>query len=202
MWAYLAILAVLQKIWSNSQNQHWYHWRTLISSYRRRRAKAYTISRRKVKCMHLVLGASGGSGYWTAKNLLERGEIVRLLVRDPSKIPEMTGEGVEIMRGDALSKKEVEAAAKGVSTIFYCVNSPYNLWTKLSIPMLNTTISVAKEVGAKIVLPGNVYIFGRVKEDFVKEDHARNPHTKKGKIKWKWRACLMALGRRTKFRTQ
>jgi len=134
--------------------------------------------------MHLVLGATGGSGYWAAQKLIARGERVRLLVRDPSKIPEVAkGERVEAVRGDALNEEDVRGAAEGASTIFYCVNSPYNLWTRLAVPMLETTISVAKEVGAKIVFPGNVYVFGHVNTEFVKEDHPRDPHTKKGKIR-------------------
>jgi nucleoside-diphosphate-sugar epimerase len=134
--------------------------------------------------MHLVLGATGGSGYWSAQKLIAREESVRLLVRDPTKIPELIKQdGVEVVKGDALNKEDVRGAAKGASTIFYCVNAPYNLWTKVAAPMLETTISVAKEVGAKIVFPSNVYIFGHVNAEFVNEDYPRNPHTKKGRIR-------------------
>lgn len=134
--------------------------------------------------MHLVLGATGGSGYWAAEKLLARGEPVRLLVRNPSKLGELaSNRSVEVVRGDALSATDVRKAAEGASSIFHSVNVPYQEWNRKAVPMLENTLAAAKATGAKIVFPENVYVFGHAMTEFVREDHPMRPHTRKGRLR-------------------
>jgi nucleoside-diphosphate-sugar epimerase len=147
--------------------------------------------------MHLVLGATGGIGHWAAQRLVERGESVRVLVRDPERFrlswPETNG--VDVVRGDALIAADIRRAARDVTTVFHCVNVPYPEWSAKAVPMLSNTITAAEEVGARIVFPGNVYVFGHARTGFVREDHPMEPHTRKGGIRLQMERRLEELHR-------
>ncbi|MGP8159085.1 MAG: NAD-dependent epimerase/dehydratase family protein [Thermoplasmata archaeon] len=147
--------------------------------------------------MHLVLGSTGGIGHWTAVKLVERGEPVRVLVRDPDRFRSSWPEanGVDVVVGDALVPDDVRRAAQGATTIFHCVNVPYAEWSAKALPMLSHSIAAAQAVGARVVFPGNVYVFGRARTDLVREDHPMEPHTRKGRLRWQMERRLEELHR-------
>src|SRR5947207_15103400 len=60
--------------------------------------------------MILVTGATGTSGVPIVTALLDRGERVRVLARDPKKAAKLLGENVEIARGDLNDVASIEAA--------------------------------------------------------------------------------------------
>jgi nucleoside-diphosphate-sugar epimerase len=135
--------------------------------------------------MNLVLGATGGIGHWTAAKLVERGEPVRVLVRDPERFRRSWpgAKGVDLVVGDALATEDVLRAAKDATAIFHCVNIPYSEWAAKAFPMLANTISAALSAGARVILPGNVYVFGHARAKLVREDHLMEPHTRKGRLR-------------------
>jgi len=145
--------------------------------------------------MHLVLGSTGGIGHWTVAKLVERGETVRVLVRDPDRFRKSWPDvkGVEVVSGDALVADDVRRAAQGVATIFHCVNVPYPEWAAKAFPMLENTISAAQAAGARVVFPGNVYVFGHARVDLVREDHPIEPHTRKGRLRRQMEQRLQEL---------
>jgi dihydroflavonol-4-reductase len=63
--------------------------------------------------MILLTGGTGFLGSYIVQELVKRGERVRLLVRDASKIKAM--EGVEAVEGDVLDTESLEAAFQGVT---------------------------------------------------------------------------------------
>ena len=67
----------------------------------------------------LVTGASGFTGSYMVKNLLEHGYDVRVLVRPKSNISELKTLPVEFSFGDLTNKQDVEQAVHGVSKIFH-----------------------------------------------------------------------------------
>lgn len=135
--------------------------------------------------MNLVLGATGGIGHWTVAKLLERGDPVRVLVRNPERFRRSWPEanGVEVVAGDALAAEDVRRAAKDCTTIFHCVNVPYPEWAAKAFPMLSNTVSAAFASSARVVFPGNVYLFGHARAELVREDHPMEPHTRKGRLR-------------------
>jgi dihydroflavonol-4-reductase len=69
--------------------------------------------------MMLVTGATGHIGNVIVRQLLERGEKVRVLVR-PGKLPAaLAGLNVEITHGDILDKTSLENALIGVSLVYH-----------------------------------------------------------------------------------
>ncbi len=134
--------------------------------------------------MQLVLGATGGIGHWVVEKLLDRKNYVRIMVRDPTRAKTFSNmEQVEILQGDAVNIDDVRKAVAGTDPVYHCVNVPYQEWKSKVIPMLQNTITAATESAAKIVFPGNVYVYGHIQSELVREDHPFAAYTRKGKIR-------------------
>ena len=74
-------------------------------------------------------------------------------------------------------------AASGIETLIYLVG--VNYWQFELHPLLmQKTLDGAIAAGVKqIVLIGTVYPYGRAQSERVREDHARSPHTFKGRMR-------------------
>src|SRR5690349_12524204 len=82
----------------------------------------------------LVLGASGGIGGETMRQLVAAGWTVRALKRGLAA-PSETRDGVLWLRGDALVREDVLRAAADVSVIVHAVNPPgYLNWKAWVLP--------------------------------------------------------------------
>ncbi|MGN8022802.1 NAD(P)H-binding protein [Phyllobacterium sp. 22229] len=133
--------------------------------------------------MALVLGATGGIGGAVARNLLKRGWHIKALTRDLAKAAKVEGD-FEWIAGDALNPRDVSRAAEGVCLIVHAVNPPgYRDWEKLVVPMLDNTIAAARQVGARVLLPGTVYNFGPDAFPVLGEDSPQHPLTRKGGLR-------------------
>ena len=144
----------------------------------------------------LVLGATGGIGGEMARSLVTRGWKVRALHRDPASIATPIP-GVEWIRGDAMNRAEVVAAAEGTTLIVHGVNPPgYRNWRGLAMPMLANTIAAATASGARIFFPGTIYNFGPEAFPLVAEDAPQRPATRKGAIRVEMEQALRAASER------
>ncbi len=131
----------------------------------------------------LVLGATGGIGGEVARQLLAAGWTVRALHRGGAQATEQL-RGIAWVRGDAMVRADVQAAAQGCSVIVHAVNPPgYRRWAELVLPMVDNTIAAAQAQGATIVLPGTVYNFGPSAFPTLQEDSPQEPLTRKGAIR-------------------
>ncbi|PRC94699.1 NAD-dependent epimerase/dehydratase family protein [Solimicrobium silvestre] len=133
----------------------------------------------------LILGITGGFGSAVANSLAARGWQVRALHRNPEAgLAMLPAYDIEWRLGDAMNQVDVCAAAQGVDLIVHGLNPPkYQRWRELAIPMLANSIVAAKASGARLVFPGNVYLYGDDAGDVVNENSPRNPITEKGKIR-------------------
>ena len=131
----------------------------------------------------LVLGATGGIGGETARQLRDAGWEVQALKRSGERAIEQK-DGVTWLRGDALKREDVMAAAHGCSVIIHAVNPPgYRRWSELVLPMLDNTIAAAIAERAAIVLPGTLYNYGPDAFGLVTEESPQHPLTRKGGIR-------------------
>lgn len=140
----------------------------------------------------LVLGATGGVGSETARALLASGWKVRALNRR-----EMTrADGIEWLRGDAMHREDVVAAAAGCQVIVHAVNPPgYKNWAGQVLPMIDNTIAAARAANARIVLPGTVYNYGADAFPLLREDSPQHPTTRKGAIRVELEQHMQAAAR-------
>ncbi len=75
----------------------------------------------------LVTGATGFVGWHVARKLLERGDRIRVLVRDPSRLKEL--EGVEPVQGDLRDEESLGRAVEGCGVVYH-IAADYRLWTR------------------------------------------------------------------------
>ncbi|MDE1186439.1 MAG: sugar nucleotide-binding protein [Pantoea sp.] len=127
----------------------------------------------------LILGASGGIGGEVARQLRAAGwQINALTRRTPS------GEDYHWITADALSRAEVVHAARDCEVIVHAVNpAGYRHWDTQVMPMLENTLTAARQHGATVVLPGTVYNFGADTFPVIAEDAPQQPQTRKGGIR-------------------
>lgn len=137
----------------------------------------------------LVLGATGGIGGATAAVLLWHGWSVVAMSRS---LPENLGSAcpgdprsqMRWVVGDAMNLEDVARAAEGCDVIIHAVNPPgYRDWDKVVLPMIDNTITAARLVGARIVLPGTIYNYGPDAFPILVEDSPQHPITMKGRIR-------------------
>jgi len=72
----------------------------------------------------LVTGATGKVGNAIASALLERGEEVRALVRDPDRAAKVIPSGVSLVRGDATEPDSLPPAVEGCELVFNAMGLP------------------------------------------------------------------------------
>jgi nucleoside-diphosphate-sugar epimerase len=149
----------------------------------------------------LVIGATGGLGAEVARQLLARGWQVRALTRHAEVAAGTAAsdavpgglQGVAWYLGDALNAGDVLHAAQGVRFIIHAANPPrYTRWRELALPMLAHSIEAARAVGARVILPGNVYNFGPDAGICVDEASPQQPLTRKGAVRVEMEQMLHA----------
>ncbi len=75
--------------------------------------------------MYVVLGASGNTGHVVAKNLLARGQKVRVVGRNAARLQALAAEGAEIFIGDVADTRALTKACKGAESAYVMI--PPNL---------------------------------------------------------------------------
>ena len=146
----------------------------------------------------LIIGATGSFGGHAAAALIKHGWRVRALARDPTAAIAKTGERMPIdwFEGDGMNPADVLAAAEGASVIVHALNPPgYKNWRGLAVPALKATIAAAEKIGARIVLPGNVYNFAPDAGAMIAETAPQQPVTRKGKIRVEMEEMLREASR-------
>lgn len=73
--------------------------------------------------MHLVVGATGALGGMIARRLLERGDEVRVLVRDGANASAFVAAGAEAVPGDLKDRTSLDRACQGIDVVVTTANS-------------------------------------------------------------------------------
>src|SRR5579863_9893216 len=104
----------------------------------------------------LVTGATGFVGWHVARKLVDRGQRVRVLARDPARIREL--DGVEPARGDLRDPDSLARAVAGCGLVFH-VAADYRLWTREPDEMYRSNVdgtrnllAAAKSAGVERVV--------------------------------------------------
>lgn len=130
--------------------------------------------------LHVVFGA-GQVGHPLAQRLLAAGKRVRIVRRSSGPVPA----GSETMLGDAADPAFCAEAAGGATTLYHCMNPPYDhkVWAELVPRYMNNLIAAAAAAGARLVVLDNVYMLGRPGGRPLDEDSPINPCSRKGEIR-------------------
>jgi len=85
----------------------------------------------------LITGATGFVGWHVGQKLLQRGEKIRALARDPERLREL--EGIEGVRGDLGDPESLVRAVEGCGVVYH-VAADYRLWTRTPEQMYRTNV--------------------------------------------------------------
>lgn len=133
----------------------------------------------------IVLGATGGMGSALVYELVDKGVAVTAFARNKNRLEKMFGshEQIQIIAGDVFNLNQLTDAVVNMDVIFHAVNIPYQDWAEKQPLLMTNILKSAKRTGAKLALADNIYAYGRSEGPLVDENHEKNPHTKKGKIR-------------------
>ena len=117
----------------------------------------------------LVTGATGFVGWHVARKLLDRGDRVRALARDPSRIREL--DGIEVVRGDLRDSDSLARAVEGCGVVFH-VAADYRLWARDPQEMFRSNVegtrnllNAARSAGVeRVVYTSTVGCIGMLKD--------------------------------------
>jgi nucleoside-diphosphate-sugar epimerase len=139
-------------------------------------------------------GAAGAIGKSIADALRARGDAYRVVGRDAERLKKAFGDDpkAEIVTWNPDDPASVRAAARGVETLIYLVGVPYNHFELHPQVMQKTLDGAIAEGVKKVVLIGTVYPYGRPQMAKVTEEHPREPHTFKGKMRKEQEDILFA----------
>ena len=132
-----------------------------------------------------LFGAAGAIGQSIAAALAADGQPYRVVGRSEDALRKTFGGDplAEVVTWNPDSPASVKAAADGIDTIVYLVG--VNYWQfELHPELMRKTLDGAIAAGVRnIVLIGTVYPYGRARTNPVREDHPREPHTFKGRMR-------------------
>jgi nucleoside-diphosphate-sugar epimerase len=130
--------------------------------------------------MQTILGAGGAIGTELVKDLVQKGQRVRLVGRNPKLV-----EGAaEVVSADISNLDQTIAAVSGSSVVHLLVGLKYDVkvWRELWPRIMNNAIEACKRAKAKLIFFDNVYMYGKVSGRMT-EETPFNPCSKKGEIR-------------------
>ncbi|KAI3606908.1 Nucleoside-diphosphate-sugar epimerase [Cupriavidus necator H850] len=133
-----------------------------------------------------LFGAAGAIGQSVAAALRSKGRPYRVVGRSAGSLRTAFGTDplAEVVTWNPDSPESVQAAASSIETLIYMVG--VNYWQfQLHPELMRKTLDGAVAAGVKyFILIGTVYPYGRVQTgNPVREDHPREPHTFKGRMR-------------------
>jgi nucleoside-diphosphate-sugar epimerase len=150
-----------------------------------------TSEHKSSNSLHVVLGG-GQIGDRLAGLLASRGERVRVVQRT---VRAESRANITRMAGDITDLMFAEAATRGASVVYDCMNPQYHQWSTQLLPLGRAALHGARKAGAKLVALDCLYMYGRP-EGAMLEDSPRNPCSKKGALRVQLEALRMDAARR------
>jgi nucleoside-diphosphate-sugar epimerase len=156
----------------------------------------------------VVLGASGRLGAAAVDAFAAAGWRVLAQTRSrPLSAPQPArGQGVAETReptvqaittpldtADAIDT--IAAAAAGAQVVLHAVNPPYTRWAQEALPALRQGLDLARRLGARFVLPGNVYNHGESMPALLRPDTPQQATTRKGRLRCRMEEAMQAAAR-------
>lgn len=132
-----------------------------------------------------LFGAAGPVGRSIAAALSAEGRAYRVVGRSAASLHQHFGADplAEIVTWNPDQPVSVQAAASGIDTLIYLVGVPYGQFA-LHPELMRKTLAGALAAGVNnLLLIGTVYPYGRVTGQPLREDHPRQPHTFKGRMR-------------------
>jgi len=128
--------------------------------------------------LHVVLGASGGTGSAIVRELIFRGHRVRAVSRGGG-----APDGAEGMKADVSTREGARAAVQGASVVYHAAQPPYTRWPEEFPPMTDAILDGAASAGAKLVFADNLYMYGPGNPQPITEETPQRATGRKGRTR-------------------
>ncbi|MGW0159046.1 NAD-dependent epimerase/dehydratase family protein [Mycobacterium sp. NPDC003323] len=109
--------------------------------------------------LHVVIGASGGTGSVIVRELHEAGRRVRAVNRSGQMA---AAAGVEVVGADATDATRMREVCAGATVVYNCVNPPFLQWGQTFPAAVDGILAGAAAAGATLVYADNTWMYGRV----------------------------------------
>ncbi|MGY1985711.1 NAD-dependent epimerase/dehydratase family protein [Blastococcus sp. SYSU DS0669] len=129
--------------------------------------------------VHVVVGASGGTGRALVRELVGRGRRVRAVNRSGRMaLPP----GVEVMAADATDARRMQEVCRGAGVVYNAVNPPFVQWRDAFPAAVDGVLAGAEAADARMVFVDDTWMYGRVTEPMT-EDMPYRPVSCKGVLR-------------------
>ena len=131
----------------------------------------------------LILGARGRFGLAAARAFALAGWRVLGQMRPGATAPALAG--VTWLAQDVFDTPALAAACADVQVVLHALNPPYSNrhWQEQAPALMDAAVRVTRQLGATLMLPGNVYNFGTGMPSVLHEDSPQRPDTVKGHVR-------------------
>jgi nucleoside-diphosphate-sugar epimerase len=146
----------------------------------------------------LILGANGRIGAAATAAFAAAGWRVLAQARRPTARLPAGAQALPLALGDTAG---LAAAAAGADALFYAVNPVYTRWAEELLPNARAAMDLASRLGARFLLPGNVYNYGRRLPARLSEDTPEHGDTPKARLRIELEAELTERARRGDLRS-
>ena len=113
--------------------------------------------------LHVVVGATGGTGSAIVRELVRRGHHVRAVSRGGRPIappPPDVPSQIEHLVADVATDDGAMAAAAGAAVVYHAAQPAYTRWPEEFPAMTAAIIDGVAAAGAKLVFADNLYLYG------------------------------------------
>jgi nucleoside-diphosphate-sugar epimerase len=150
-----------------------------------------------------LVGATGAIGKSVAAALRAQGYRYRVIGRSRSSLEETFGDNplAEIVTWNPDDEQTIRQSLRGASAIVYLVGVPYTDFQLHPILMRRTLDAAIAERVDRLLLIGTLYVFGRPQTERITEDHPREPHTFKGRMRKEQEDLVLAAHASGKLKT-
>lgn len=129
----------------------------------------------------LILGAGGRFGAAAVQAFAAAGwTVLAQQRRSPAHALPAGAHAVAIALADT---DALAARARDARVVVYAVNPPYTRWDEELLPLFHHGLAVAQRLGARFMLPGNVYNHGEHMPPRLDESVTARPSTRKGELR-------------------
>jgi len=129
--------------------------------------------------VHVVVGASGGTGSALVRELVRRGRRVRAVNRSGQiAVPP----GVEVMAADATDAQRMREVCLGAGVVYNAVNVPFVQWRESFPAAVDGVLAGARAADARMVFVDDTWMYGRVSGPMT-EDLPYRPVSHKGVLR-------------------
>jgi len=129
----------------------------------------------------LILGANGRLGLAAAQAFDAAGWQVLAQVRRAAMVGMPAR--ARLVPASVIDLQALSVQAAGAQVVVHSLNPPYTRWASEALPLALAGMDLAQQLGARFMLPGNVYNFGSDMPALLCCDTPQRADTRKGRIR-------------------